>query len=72
MGRAAHRRQLHHDRIIGSSFVFNVYSRFTGERSFQAGTYDLHENIGVKAAVRELKKGPRIDYVVLPLRRASG
>ena len=45
--------------------AFNIYARFNGDNSFQAGTYDLHKNIGVKAAVSALKKGPRIDYVVL-------
>jgi UPF0755 protein len=51
--------------VVRSSFAFNLYARFNGDDSFQAGTYDLRENLGVKDAVDELKKGPRIDYVVL-------
>ena len=50
-----------------SALAFNIYARFNGENSFQAGTYDLREKLGVKGAVRELKKGPRIDYVVLKI-----
>jgi UPF0755 protein len=51
--------------VVRSSFAFNLYARMNGENSFQAGTYELRENLGAKAAVRELKKGPRIDYVRL-------
>ena len=57
--------QLQDDGVIGSALAFNVYARLHGDSSFQAGTYDLHTNLGVKDAVEELKKGPRIDYVVL-------
>ena len=53
--------------IVRSSLVFNIYARFNGDNSFQAGTYDLREGLGVKATVRALKKGPRIDYVVLTI-----
>ncbi len=58
-------RELQHDHIIGSAFVFNVYARLNGDNSFQAGTYELHQNIGVRGAVRALKAGPKIDYVPL-------
>ncbi len=51
--------------IVRSALAFNIYSRFNGDKSFQAGTYDLREDLGVSDAVSELKKGPRIDYVVL-------
>jgi UPF0755 protein len=57
--------ELERRHIVGSALAFNVYARFNGESSFQAGTYDLKTNIGVRAAVRELKKGPRINYVIL-------
>jgi peptidoglycan lytic transglycosylase G len=57
--------QLEKDGVIGSALAFNVYARLHGDSSFQAGTYELHTNLGVKDAVEELKKGPRIDYVVL-------
>ncbi len=53
--------------VVRSALAFNIYSRFNGEKSFQAGTYDLRENLGVKGAVRELKKGPRIDYQILKI-----
>ena len=53
--------------IVGSSLAFNVYARLNGDNSFQAGTYDLHTNLGVKDAVRALKKGPRINYLPLAI-----
>jgi UPF0755 protein len=59
--------QLQHDGVIGSSLAFNIYTHLHGDNSFQAGTYFLHKNIGVKAAVKALKKGPRIDYVLLKI-----
>ena|SRR5579862_3411043 len=59
--------QLQHDGVIGSSLAFNIYTRLHGDNSFQAGTYYLHKNIGVKAAVKALQKGPRINYVVLTI-----
>jgi UPF0755 protein len=57
--------ELHHDHVIGSSLVFNLYARFNGDNSFQAGTYELHTNIGVRAAIAALKRGPKINYEVL-------
>jgi UPF0755 protein len=57
--------ELHHDHVIGSSLVFNLYARFNGDNSFQAGTYVLHTNIGVRAAIAALKRGPKINYQVL-------
>jgi UPF0755 protein len=59
--------ELAHKHIVRSSLAFNIYARFNGDNSFQAGTYDLREKLGVKGAVRELKKGPRIDYVTLKI-----
>src|ERR1700722_18044129 len=60
-------QQLEHDHIVGSSLAFNVYARFNGENSFQAGTYMLHTNLGVREAVAALKAGPQIDYVTLTI-----
>jgi UPF0755 protein len=57
--------QLQDDGIIGSALAFNVYTRLHGDRSFQAGTYELPTNLGVKDAVEALQEGPKIDYVVL-------
>ncbi len=48
--------------VIGSSVVFNVYTRLKDRRDFQAGTYDLERNMGVSAAVSALEAGPTIDY----------
>ena len=45
-------KELQREHIVGSSLAFNVYARFNGDNSFQAGTYDLHKHIGVRAAVR--------------------
>jgi cell division protein YceG involved in septum cleavage len=51
--------------IIGSSLVFNVYTRLSGKTDFQAGTYDLKRDMGVRDAVSTLEAGPRIDYLEL-------
>ena len=51
--------------VIGSSLVFNVYTRLSGKTDFQAGTYDLQRDMGVRDAVSTLESGPRIDYVEL-------
>src|SRR6185503_19860480 len=34
--------------VVRSSFAFNLYARMNGENSFQAGTYELRENLGAK------------------------
>ncbi len=47
--------ELHRDHIIGSSLAFNIYARFHGDNSFQAGTYDMHTKLGVRAAVVAFK-----------------
>ena len=59
--------QLAKQHIVRSSLAFNIYARFNGDSSFQAGTYELRETLGVRGAVRELKKGPRIDYQLLTI-----
>jgi UPF0755 protein len=43
--------------VVGSSLVFQVWFRATGG-STQAGTYQLHEHMGVKAAVDALGEQP--------------
>ena len=48
-----------HDHVIGSSLVFNVYARLNGDNSFQAGTYDLHKNMGVTRAVDGARRRAR-------------
>jgi UPF0755 protein len=57
--------ELQRKHIIGSAFAFNIYSRLNGDNSFEAGTYELHENLGVKDAVKALKAHPKIDYLPL-------
>jgi UPF0755 protein len=44
--------------VIGSSFVFETYSRLKGAGPFQAGTYTLREHMGVRGAIDVLEKGP--------------
>jgi UPF0755 protein len=53
--------------IINSSLVFSLYSRLNGDSKFEAGTYELHKNMGVRPAVNTLKAGPRIDYTKLTI-----
>lgn len=53
-----------HD-IIDSTFVFESYSQLTGAGPFQAGTYELRRDLGVRGAVEALEAGPVIDYVDL-------
>jgi UPF0755 protein len=51
--------------VIDSSAVFNVYTRLKDARDFQAGTYELHRDMGVRPAVNALKGGPELDYAEL-------
>lgn len=51
--------------VISSSFVFTVYARLSGTTDFQAGTYELRRDMGVRDAVSTLEAGPRLDYVEL-------
>lgn len=51
--------------VIGSAFVFKTYSQLTGSGPFQAGTYELRRDLGVRSAVQALEAGPRVDYVEL-------
>jgi UPF0755 protein len=51
--------------VIGSALVFNVYARLNGDTKFQAGTYELRKDMGVRAAIDALDDGPRIDYADL-------
>jgi UPF0755 protein len=48
--------------VIGSSMVFNVYTRATGKTDFQAGTYALQRDMGVRPAVGALEDGPRLAF----------
>src|SRR4051794_23987889 len=33
--------------IVRSALAFNIYARFNGDNSFQAGTYELRQKLGV-------------------------
>ena len=45
--------------VIGSSVVLNVYTRLKDRKDFQAGTYELRKDMGVRNAVSALEAGPR-------------
>jgi UPF0755 protein len=51
--------------VIGSSLVFSVYSRLKSNSDFQAGTYRLKRDMGVRDAVAALEAGPHLDYTEL-------
>ena len=44
--------------VIGSSLVFNVYTRLKGDADFQAGTYDLERDMGVQRRRRRARGRP--------------
>jgi UPF0755 protein len=54
--------ELKHRGVIDSSLVFSIYSRLNGDTKFKPGSYDLKKHMGVSAAVKALKAGPRVDY----------
>ncbi|MGB2757826.1 MAG: endolytic transglycosylase MltG [Acidimicrobiia bacterium] len=43
--------------VIGSAWAFEVYVAASGASGFKAGQYSMHENMGVKAAIAQLKRG---------------
>ena len=43
--------------VIGSSLAFQIWAKVSGV-SFQAGTYDLREHLGVREAADALEQGP--------------
>jgi UPF0755 protein len=44
--------------VIGSSLAFQIWSKVSGSGAFQAGAYQLHESMGVRAASDALQRGP--------------
>jgi UPF0755 protein len=48
--------------VVDSRLVFSVYARLNGDSKFEAGSYELRKDMGVRAAVKALKAGPRLDY----------
>jgi UPF0755 protein len=54
--------------ILSSARVFRLYLKLTGEGSnFQAGEYELQENMAMGAVVHALKAGPKIRFYKLTL-----
>jgi UPF0755 protein len=48
--------------VVDSRLVFSIYARLNGDSKFEAGSYELRKDMGVRAAVKALKAGPRLDY----------
>lgn len=44
--------------VIGSSLAFQVWAKVSGGASFQAGTYQLQQDLGVRDALDALERGP--------------
>ncbi|MEP6623736.1 MAG: endolytic transglycosylase MltG [Acidimicrobiia bacterium] len=61
----AQRLEDHH--VIGSALAFRIYARVSGSRSFQAGEYRLHQDLGAQAAMDALDHGPRQNFRKLAL-----
>jgi UPF0755 protein len=53
--------------VIGSSLAFSVYARLSGSSGFQAGTYRLQKDLGVRSAIDALDQGPSQHYTTLAL-----
>lgn len=48
--------------VIGSPLAFQIYTGATRAGPFQAGEYELAENLGVRGAARELEDGPDVTF----------
>jgi UPF0755 protein len=60
--------------VIGSSLVFQAYSRLKGSGPFQAGTYAMHKHLGVRGAIGVLERGPAasgVNLSVIPGKRLT-
>ncbi|HEU5302415.1 MAG TPA: endolytic transglycosylase MltG [Acidimicrobiia bacterium] len=44
--------------VIGSALVFKVWATISGAGPFAAGTYELREGMGIRAAISALEEGP--------------
>jgi UPF0755 protein len=53
--------------VIDSALAFRIYTRVSGSSSFQAGSYELHRDLGVRGAVDGLHRGPTQHYEKLAL-----
>jgi UPF0755 protein len=54
--------ELDHAGVVDSPLVFSIYARLNGDTKFEAGSYELRKHMGVRAAVKALKAGPRLDF----------
>jgi len=60
--------RLQQRRVLRSALLFRLYLKVTGEGSnFQAGEYELRENMAMGAVVHALKAGPKIRFDKLPV-----
>jgi UPF0755 protein len=60
--------------VVGSSLVFQTYSRLKGAGPFQAGTYSMRHDLGVRGAIDVLERGPQVravDLAVIPGKRLN-
>ncbi len=60
--------------VIGSSLVFQAYSRLKGAGPFQAGTYPMRQHLGVQGAIDVLEQGPvvrSVNLAVIPGKRLT-
>jgi UPF0755 protein len=46
--------------VVSSAFVFEAYAKLTGAGPFQAGTYTLRRDLGVRDAIDVLERGPAV------------
>lgn len=51
--------ELERRRVIDSSWAFSTWSKIDSGGTIQAGAYDLRENMGVRAALAAMRKGPK-------------
>ncbi len=57
--------ELERKRVIESALAFKVYVRLHNPGSLKFGEYTMREEMGVQASIETLRKGPRIESVVL-------
>ncbi len=60
-------RRLEARGVVGSAFAFRVYAQLSGTPAIQAGDYRLRRDLGARAAVAALERGPDRRYTKLVL-----
>ena len=53
--------------VIGSAFAFRVYAQLSGTPKVQAGDYRLRRDLGARAAIDAMERGPGHQYAKLAL-----